>query len=176
MKISPTLTFLVAASAVFLFSPYLPAAVLELLVGNKIMAGLFLIAALFVLKQDTILGLASFLAVAALFLEHRRRLVMRAQVAMGGAGMGAMPTSKPAAVEALDVPAPPLVKGEVHPDHEVPHVEEHGFRPDEDTGSNKFSEAPGSESIDEKQPLKTVPPHPEDVEAMMEEKGFAPAF
>jgi hypothetical protein len=176
MKVSPTLAFLLGACAVFLFSPYLPSGLLELLVGNTIMAGLFLIAALFVLKRDTILGLASFLAVAALFLEHRRRLVLRAQIAMAGGGMGGMPVSKPASVEALQVPAPPLVQGEVHPSHEIPHVEEHGFRPDEETGSNSFSEAPGSVSIDEKQPLKTVPPHSEDVEAMMEEKGFAPAF
>lgn len=167
MKVSPTLTFLVGACAVFLLSPYLPSALLGALVGNKLMAGAFLIAALFVLRQNIVLGLAFFLAVAALFLENRRRLVTKAQIALQ-TGVTHGP------VEEVSRPAPPIVQGEIHPEHQEPEVTDHGFEPMEGSGSNDFSKV--GHSIDEKQPLRTVPPHPEEVAEHLEDAGFAHPF
>lgn len=133
------------------------------------MTGVLLVASLVILRTDIVLGLAFFLAVAALFLEHRRRLVTKAQIAFGG--------SKPplAGVEELEKPAPAIVKGEIHPESEIPHAEEHPFEPSEESGSNEFKGV-GAESLDEKQPLETVPPHPEQVSEYLQERGFASPF
>jgi hypothetical protein len=169
MKVSPTLAFLLSACAVFLAAPYLPTALLNLMVGNYIGTAALMIATLFVLRKNIVLGIALFLAVAALFLEHRRRLVMKAQIAME-----MPPHSKPASVEALDTPAPPIVKGEVHPAREEASFEDHGFEPAQETGSNSFSKV--DESINEKHPLETVPPRPEEVAETMQDRGFAKPF
>jgi len=169
MKVSPTLVFLISACAVFLIAPYFPSALLNLLVGNYFSTGALMIATLFVLRKDIVLGLAFFLAAAALFLEQRRRIVTKVQIAME-----TLPHGKPAGVEALNTPAPPIVKGEVHPPRESASYEDHGFEPTEQTGSNDFSKV--DESINEKKPLETVPPHPEEIADLMEDRGFAKPF
>lgn len=164
MKISPTLSILLGSGAIFLFSPYLPDILLRATVGNRAGALLILVGVLLMLRRDMVLGLSTFLAAAALFLESRRRTVQRVSVALQA--------EKPVfQVKELDTPAPNIVPGEVHPVRHEPEVEDYSFEPIEDTGSNKF-EAVG-ESHDEKQPLETVPSQPGEVSEFLQAKGLA---
>jgi hypothetical protein len=146
-------------------SPYLPTWMLELTVGTTVGALILLVLVLFVLQVDIVLGLATFLAVAALFLENRRRTVSK---------VSSMMTTKeePMRIKELDTPAENLVPGEVHPDRKDSEVDDYGFEPTEESGKNDF-EGLGAESQDEKQPLETVPPQPSIVSEIMQQKGLA---
>lgn len=106
MKLSPTLSVLLVACALFVFSTYIPSFLLNLLVGTPVGAVLMLVLVLIVLQSDIVLGLATFLAVAALFLENRRRTVTKVTMMLGG-------SKQPFDVKDLSVPAPNLVPGEV---------------------------------------------------------------
>jgi hypothetical protein len=138
---------------------------LELTVGTTVGALILLVLVLFVLQVDIVLGLATFLAVAALFLENRRRTVSK---------VSSMMTTKeePMRIKELDTPAENLVPGEVHPDRKDSEVDDYGFEPTEESGKNDF-EGLGAESQDEKQPLETVPPQPSIVSEIMQQKGLA---
>ena len=115
---------------------------------------------LLALAKDRVLGLASFLAVAALFLEQRRRTVEKVMV------------SKPVfSVEQLNVPAPDIVPGEVHPPRKDADVDDYSFEPSEESGTNKFEVV--DESYDQKEPSDTVPPHPSEVSEFLQVKGLA---
>jgi hypothetical protein len=120
---------------------------------------------LVVLQNDIVLGLATFLAVAALFLENRRRTVNKVTMMMST-------TKQPFDIKELSTPAPDLVPGEIHPDHKGSEVEDYGFEPTEESGKNDV-ESLGAESQDQKQPLETVPPQPSLVSELMQQKGLA---
>ena len=165
MKLSPTLSVLLLACALFVFSTYIPSFLLHLLVGTTVGAVLMLVLVLVVLQTDIVLGLATFLAVAALFLENRRRTVTKVTTMLGGA-------KQPFDVKELSVPAPNLVPGEVHPDRKESEAEDYGFEPTEESGKNDV-ESLGAESQDEKQPLETVPSQPSIVSEIMQQKGLA---
>lgn len=166
MKVSPKLPVLLACGAVFVASPYIPTALLNLLVGNKISSFLVLGLVLYALSIDSVFGIAAFLAIAALFLEQRRRTVEK--VAKMNDVKEAPP---PFSVEQLDKPAPNIVPGEVHPPSKEAEVEDYTFEPTEQSGTNKYE--PGSDKYNEKQPLETVPPRPGDVSDFLQEKGLA---
>jgi hypothetical protein len=166
MKLSPKLLILLACAAVFVGSPYIPTAVLTLLVGNKISAFLVFGIVLYALSIDSALGIAAFLSIAALFLEQRRRTVEK--VAKLNDVKEAPP---PFSVEQLDTPAPNIVPGEVHPPSRDAEVDDYSFEPMEQTGTNKYE--PGSDEYNEKQPLETVPPRPGDVSEFLQAKGLA---
>jgi len=138
---------------------------LELTVGTTAGALILLVLVLLVLQVDIVLGLATFLAVAALFLENRRRTVSK---------VSSMMTTKeePMRIKELDTPAENLVPGEIHPDHKGSEADDYGFEPTEESGKNDF-EGLGAESQDEKQPLETVPPQPSIVSELMQQKGLA---
>jgi len=157
------LIVLLASCAVFVLTPYIPYSVLKLTVGTKLSAAILLCLVLYTLAQDRLLGLASFLAVAALFLEQRRRTVEKVTV----------PEAKPPpfSVKQLNTPAPNIVPGEVHPPRNDSEVEDYSFEPSEESGNNKFETV--DESINEKQPLDTVPPQPSEVSDMLQLKGLA---
>jgi hypothetical protein len=167
MKVPTSVGILVGACLTFLLSPYLPTTLLNLLVGNKIGAAVVLVGVLYLLRQDVVLALAMFLAVAALFLEQRRRIVHE---------LSAVKEAKevPSTVENLGKPAPDLVPGEVHPSSEEPEVQDHGYEPEQETGSNSFERV--GESLDEKHPLETVPPQPEEVSAFLQAKNLGHAY
>ena len=165
MKLSPTLSVLIAACVLFIFSSYLPSWLLHLVVGTNVGALLALVLVLVVLQNDIVLGLATFLAVAALFLENRRRTVNKVTMMMST-------TKQPFDIKELSTPAPDLVPGEIHPDHKGSEVEDYGFEPTEESGKNDV-ESLGAESQDEKQPLETVPPQPSLVSELMQQKGLA---
>ncbi len=164
MKVTSALVAFFAAAAIFILSPYLPDALIRLTAGTMIGSAALLIAVLYTMRTDKVLSLAVFLAAAALFLESRRRTVTRVAIAMAA--------DKPVfRVEQLNQPAPDLVPGEVHPPRHMAEYEDHSFEPSEETGSNKFE--PVGESLDDKHPLETVPPHPNEVSDMLQEKGLA---
>lgn len=162
MKVPPTLAAILAAATVFLFSSYLPDGLVRLTAGTTVGSFAILILTLFSLKYDLVVGVAVFLAGAALFLESRRRAIER---------VIAGPTNQGAPIEELSKPARDIVPGEVHPPHQDPEVQDHGYEPSDETGSNDFRAV--GESQDEKQPLETVPPHPERVSEFFQAKGLA---
>jgi hypothetical protein len=164
MKTATTITVLAAACAVFVLSPYLPQSLLKFTVGNMVGSAALLLLVLYVIRIDAVLGLAVFLAVAALFLENRRRTVDTVREVITNEKTSFR-------VEGLDKPAPPIVPGEVHPAHREPDIEDHGFEPTEDSGQNTFEKVDYSQ--DEKQPLETVPPQPNEVSELLQEKGLA---
>jgi hypothetical protein len=165
MKLSPTLVLLLAACAVFILTPYFPGSVLKMTVGNKVGSALLLAAVLYALTVDRIVGLAAFLAVAALFLEQRRRKVDVVR-------RGADAQEKPAfSVEQLDKPAQNIVPGEVHPERKEADTEDYSFEPTEESGTNKYEDV--GDSYDEKKPLETVPPQPSEVSEMFQAKGLS---
>ncbi len=165
MKLSPTLLFLVAMGLIFVFTPFIPSSVLKMAVGTGVGSLVLLVFVLLVLQKDVVLGLAAFLAVASLFLENRRRIVEHVQTKM------LIQKEKPSTVKELNIPAPDLVPGEIHPPRKDAEVDDYGFEPSEDTGKDKFEVI--DETINEKQPLETVPPQPSEVSEMLQQKGFA---
>jgi len=165
MKVSPTLAVLLVACVVFILAPFIPSFILQYTVGTQIGALLALVLVLAVLQVDIVVGLAVFLAVASLFLENRRRSVQKVITSLAN-------TKQPFEVKELDTPAPNLVPGEIHPNHQGSETEDYGFEPTEESGKNDF-EGIGAESQDEKQPLETVPPQPSVVSELMQQKGLA---
>ncbi len=164
MKVTPALTVFFVAAAVFIFSSYIPDFLIHLLSGNMIGAAVLLGAILYTMRSDKVLAIAVFLAAAALFLESRRRTVDRVAVTMGA--------EKPVfQVEQLSQHAPDLVPGEKHPSRPMAEYEDHNYEPSEESGSNKFE--PVDETLNEKQPLETVPPHPDEVSSFFQQKGLA---
>lgn len=153
----------------FLVSPYLPYSVLHATVGTRLGSFALLALVLYVLLLDQTLGLATFLAVAALFLEQRRRTVEHVtKVAVAEPSAGSNNNFQ---VEQLSVPAPNIVPGEVHPPRKTADVDDYSFEPSEESGNNKFEQI--DESYDEKQPLETVPPQPNEVSEFIQERGLA---
>lgn len=165
IKVTSTLLILLGSFMVFLLTPYIPYTVLKMTVGNTLSAAAMLCLVLYALAQDRLLGLASFLAVAALFLEQRRRTVDKVSAAMD-------PRAKPAFnVDQLNVPARDLVPGEVHPPRKDAEVEDYSFEPSEEAGTNKYEKT--DDTYDDKHPSDTVPPQPNEVSEFLQLKGLA---
>jgi hypothetical protein len=158
----PLLPTLGVCLAVFLVAPYVPNTALKLTVGNMVGTFVALGLALLILRQDMVLGLAAFLAVTALFLENRRRVISRIQSAQSSNEEGSVKMES----------APPLVPGEVHPDFDTPSSEDHPFEPETESGSNKFE--PVDESLNEKGPLPTVRNDTDELGSFFQQKGLAP--
>ena len=183
MKLSPTVAIILGSLFVFLLSSSLPTQLLDLLVGNKAGAAALLIANLFVLRKNIVLGLAVFLAIASLFLEHRRRTVQRVRESMKGGTIG-----EGAPIDVLEKDAPDLIEGERHPSASEHSYEDYNYEPssskgvaDEDHPSEEpKGEAPHlgmGESINEKAtPLATAPPDSESVSEFFQQRGFAKPF
>jgi len=165
IKVTSTLLILLGSFAVFLLTPYIPYTVLKMTVGNTLSAAAILCLVLYTLAQDRLLGLASFLAVAALFLEQRRRTVDKVSAAMD-------PRAKPTFnVDQLNVPARDLIPGEVHPSRNDAEVEDYSFEPSEESSTNKYERT--DDTYDDKQPSDTVPPQPNEVSEFLQLKGLA---
>ncbi len=137
--------------AVFLAAPYMPNILLEFAVNSYVGVAALLVASLLAVRYDMVVGLAVFLAAGALFLENRKRLVA------GQTSTPSAPTiaSTPAPVTALDEPAEPVMEGEVHPAQEIPTRESHSFKPSDEDHTDDFE--PVGESINQKEPLESVP-------------------
>jgi hypothetical protein len=157
--------FLLGACAVFVLSPFIPSWLLKMTVGTSVGALLLMVLVLVVLQGDIVLGIATFLAVAALFLEHRRRTVAKVQLTL-------TPEKQPLDIKELDTPAPDLVPGEIHPPPKQSDVEDVGFEPTDESGTNEFEGLTVSQD-NKVPPLETVPPRPGEVSEMFQGKGLA---
>jgi hypothetical protein len=135
---------------VFVFSKYIPTAVLKLITTNYVGVVVVLAAVLLSACYDMILTLAILLAVGSLFLESRKRVLMNL-VPLKSDKLDN--TLDGAPVSAITKGADDLIEGEVHPEHEEPDVESYKFEPTKDA-SDEFS--PVGESIDNKHPLETA--------------------
>lgn len=165
IKVTSTLLILLGSFTVFLLTPYIPYTVLKMTVGNTLSAAAILCLVLYTLAQDRLLGLASFLAVAALFLEQRRRTVDKVSAAMD-------PRAKPSFnVDQLNVPARDLIPGEVHPPRKDAEVDDYSFEPSEESSTNKYEST--DDTYDDKRPSDTVPPQPNEVSEFLQLKGLA---
>ena len=161
MRYSPTLASLLAAAAVFLVSPYVPTALLKLVVGSYIGSALVLLLNLYLVQVEPVIALAVMLASASLFLEHRKRVIRLVKdIIADGNGT-------PAQVKSLSKPAPSIKRGEYHPPHEEPVIDEHDFVPSDEVGSNS------AESLAQKAPIDTVHPDSQATGELMQELGFA---
>jgi hypothetical protein len=162
-----TMALFAAALAVFLATPYLPTALVDLVVGYRLSALIVIAATAYVFKRNMLQGLALFLAFAALFLEYRRRKVDAVRISYGGSG-------GPATLAEARRPAAPLVKGEVHPRFQIPLTEEHDYEP-----GNGDNSAPGpgegydSAVEDQKEVIETVSPHSGEVAPFYVGRGLA---
>lgn len=139
-----------AALLVFVFSKYIPNAVLKLTVGNYVGVVILIGAVLLTAYYDIILALAVFLGAGSLFLENRKRVLMTL-VPLSTDILEK--TLDGAPVAAITKGADDLIEGEAHPEHEEPDVESFKFEPSKDA-SDEFS--PVGESIDNKHPLETA--------------------
>jgi hypothetical protein len=144
------LAVFVAALLIFVFSKYIPNAVLKLTVGNYVGVFTLLAAVLVTAYYDIILALAVFLAAGSLFLENRKRVLMTLVPLSTNV---LEKTLDGAPVAAITKGADDLIEGEAHPEHEEPDVEAFKFEPSKDA-SDEFS--PVGDSIDTKQPLETA--------------------
>jgi hypothetical protein len=181
---TPVVPIVGASLLVFLFSSYLPMPILNLLVGNHFGVAAILIGVLFVFRKNIVLGLAVGLAAASLFLEHRRRLVMRVQEAMGAA------SGRGAPVAELDRGSPDVVRGERHPDAADHSYEDYNYEP---AGAKGGEEAHGSgeaqedvhadaphlgigDSVNDKAPMPTVPSNSGSAGDFFQNRGLARPF
>ncbi len=136
----------------FVVSPYIPNTVLNATVGTSLGILVLLLAPLLVVRYNPVLALAVLLAVGALFLENRKRILTGIKISIntdikkGG--------TKYAPVDAVVEGASDLIDGEVHPEHETPFEESHNFHPEKNT-TDGFENV--GESINEKGALETVP-------------------
>lgn len=136
----------------FVVAPYIPNSILNGSVNTSIGILLLLAAPLYVVRENPVLALAVLLAVGALFLENRKRILstikmdINNEIKKGG--------GKYAPVDTVVEGASDLIDGEVHPEHETPFEESHSFQPEKDT-SEAFESV--GESINQKGALATVP-------------------
>ena len=150
-----------ACGLVFIATPYTPDFLLKLVVGNVIGIFVLLALTLVAVRQNPIVGMAVFLAAAALFLEQRRRTVSSIQTKYGS----------DKAVDNLIVPARNIIPNEVHPEHLTPEVDSHEFEPLEKSEDNEFSRV--GDSINEKHALTSGSMTTEKLVEMFESKGLA---
>ena len=158
MRYSPTLASIVLAGTVFIIAPYLPSAIIKPLVGTTVGAALMLILVLYVLQKDFVVSLGVALAVAALFLEYRRRIVKTVQDVIVSA------KGQPDLLKKLLNPATNLIPNERHPAHETPAIEEIG-----ETGVIQEDTIESNS----KEPLESVDAHSDSIGELMREHGFA---
>ena len=150
MRFSPTLASIVLAGTVFILAPYLPTAILKPFVGTRLGSAALLAAVLASLQVDRVIALGVAMAVAALFLEYRRRVVESAYVGI----QARVPIKK----------APNLVPGEIHPSFESPSIDEVEAKPESDTNDVM--------DLGQKAPLETVDSHPSHIGEMFEKAGL----
>lgn len=145
---------------IFVATPYMPNILLKLVVGNVVGVFGLLALTLYAVRKNSIVGMAVFLAAAALFLEQRRRTVSLIQQKYGSEK----------SVDNLITPAPPIIPNEVHPRHQEPETDSHEFEPSEKEG-NEFHAV--GDSIDDKDVLTSGSMGTDKLVEMYESEGLA---
>ena len=152
MRVSPTLTSIVIAGLAFILVPYSPMWLLKYLAGTRVGAAAMLLGVLAIAQIDVVISLAVALAVAAVFIEYRRRIVRSIQTNL-------LVPDTSARVSAIgSQSAPPSEK---HPAAETPSIEE--------VTEERENDVPGSD----REPLDTIDAHSEAIAKLMEDNGFA---
>jgi hypothetical protein len=112
-----------------------------------------LIGVLIMLQFEVVVALAIALAVAAVFIEYRKRVVMKIQNAL-------LVPDKPDRVSNIGSKRS-LVPSEKHPSAEAPTIEE--------VSQEKDNDVP----VSEREPLDTIDAHSEAIAKLMEDNGLA---
>jgi hypothetical protein len=162
MKVNPKYALLLLSGLIFLVADWVPDVLLRYGLGSIVGSVTIFIGVLYVTMYDSLVGLAFFLAVAALYLEHRRRILDRLRDNMYASKTGSKGT-----VSEVMKGSPPLSPNEVHPRHEVPEYEVSSFEPEEK------SDVVESSGLDGKTPLETVGQDTDAVSSFLQEKGLA---
>ena len=151
MRVSPTLVSIIIAGIIFVFATYLPTSLLNVLAGTRIGAAAMLIAILVIVKYDVIVALSASLAVAAIFVEYRRRVVVSIRNSLVKPG-------QPDSVQNIGS-THKLLPVEAHPSPEEPSVSLEEMNHDIPTS--------------EREPLDTIEPSSNSIGELMEKSGFA---
>ena len=147
---------LIVALVLFIAAPYLPASFYAMAFTNIVVPALLLLGLLATMRFSLIGSVALFLAVAALFIENRRRTFQEVKV----------PT-----YEQQMAPAQPIVPGEIHPAADLPSTSGPSvkYAPSEDA-TNEFQRV--GTSINTKKALPS-PRVPADAEKYIIEHSLA---
>jgi hypothetical protein len=145
MRVSPTLISIVVAGLAFILVPYSPTWLLNFLAGTRIGTAIMLLLVLAVIQFEVVVSLAISLAVASVFIEHRRRILK---------SIHSIP-EKPVETR----PIPPM------PSAEPPIIEE--------VAEERVQEESVEREPVEREPLDTIDAHSEAIAKLMEENGFA---
>jgi hypothetical protein len=166
MKVDPKHAILGATGLVFLFPGAAPDELLKYGLGTMVGSFGVLLASLYAVVVDPVIGLAAFMAVASLYLEHRRRIMNRLRSNMYASKSGGTEGS----LAALVAGSPPTQPGETHPSRPTPEYEDLALSPDEIPASSPLEES----GLDGKQVLGTAGQETDAVREMLVEKGLAP--
>lgn len=153
------------AGLLFVGSSWIPTWIIRFTAGTMIGSAALLLLVLFAVRIDFGIGIAAFMAVAALFLEQRRRLIARIQ----GKMTSGKTVETPATLRESAQPASDLIEGEHHPEEERGREEDHGYKPSEERGDDSSAEDIGSD----KHPLQTAGQDTEHIADLLESKGYA---
>jgi hypothetical protein len=146
MRVSPTLVSIVIAGLAFILVPYCPTWLLNFLAGTRIGTAAMLLLVLAVIQFEVVISLAISLAVASVFIEHRRRILKSIHHSL---------PEKPVETR----PIPPM------PSAEPPIIEE--------VAEERVEREPAESEPVEREPLDTIDAHSEAIAKLMEENGFA---
>jgi hypothetical protein len=154
------ITLAVISFVLFLSAPFLPTYLYKMAFSNVIVPFVLLVALLGALRTSPIGSVTLLLAVMALFIEYRARVI----------SMSIPASTRAPEYEQQLAPAPVIVPTEVHPEPEMPSGAKVYYKPSHDTGSNTFDTV-GS-SVDHKK-VQDSPRLPEDTNKFIIEHGLA---
>lgn len=154
------MTLVAISFVLFLSAPFLPTTIYKMAFSNMIVPLVLLVALLVTLHRSPIGSVTLLLAIMALFVEYRARVI----------SMSLPAATKAPEYEQQLASAPPVVPDEVHPEPKLPSGNMVYYKPSTSTGTNIFD--PVSASIDEKKVLDG-PSAPGDVSKFLVEQGLA---
>ena len=151
------ITLVAISFVVFIAAPFLPTALYKMAFSNVIVPFVLLAGLLFTLRTNPIGTVTLLVAVMAMFVEYRNRVISTSA-----------PSTKPPAYEEQLAPAPVIVPGEVHPEPKQPRGSMVSYRPTEDT-TDAFSAV--DSSINEKSVMDS-PRTTNDINLLLIEHGL----
>ena len=147
---------LAVSFVLFIGAPYFPSFLYTYSFTNVLVPFLLLCALLISTAYSMTGSIGLLLAIAALFVEYRNRVLQVTKI------------DTPTYEQQL-APAPDLVPNEIHPEFKKPSGTRVSFRPAEDSGDNQFE--PVGDSVNEKRVMAS-PRIPEETEKLLIEKNL----
>jgi hypothetical protein len=154
------MTLVAISFILFLTAPFLPTTLYKMAFSNMIVPLVLLVALLVSLRTSPIGSVTFLLAVMALFVEYRARVI----------SMSLPSATKAPEYEQQLAPAPPVVPDEVHPEPKLPSGKMVYYKPAGETGTNIFETV--NESINQKRALEG-PRLPEEATKFLVQQGLA---